>query len=47
MGMSTGSSGGATPNINVTPLIDVLLVLHHLYGHHALEAEPFRGKSAG
>ena len=28
MGMSTGSSGdGATPNINVTPLIDVLLVL--------------------
>lgn len=25
MGMSTG--GGATPNINVTPLIDVLLVL--------------------
>jgi len=27
MGMSTGSTGGATPNINVTPLIDVLLVL--------------------
>lgn len=28
MGMSTGgSSEGATPNINVTPLIDVLLVL--------------------
>ncbi len=28
MGMSSGSSsGGATPNINVTPLIDVLLVL--------------------
>ena len=28
MGMSTSSSsGGATPNINVTPLIDVLLVL--------------------
>lgn len=28
MGMSTGSSSsGATPNINVTPLIDVLLVL--------------------
>lgn len=28
MGMSTGSSsGGASPNINVTPLIDVLLVL--------------------
>jgi len=28
MAMSTGSgSGGATPNINVTPLIDVLLVL--------------------
>ncbi len=28
MGMSTGSKdGGATPNINVTPLIDVLLVL--------------------
>jgi len=27
MGMSTGSSQGATPNINVTPLIDVLLVL--------------------
>ena len=28
MGMSTASSsGGATPNINVTPLIDVLLVL--------------------
>ncbi len=26
MGMS-GGSGGATPNINVTPLIDVLLVL--------------------
>ncbi|MCY7375732.1 MAG: biopolymer transporter ExbD [Pyrinomonadaceae bacterium] len=26
MGMSSGS-GGATPNINVTPLIDVLLVL--------------------
>jgi len=25
--MSTGSTGGATPNINVTPLIDVLLVL--------------------
>src|SRR3954468_20620095 len=27
MGMSTGSSDGATPHINVTPLIDVLLVL--------------------
>jgi len=27
MGMSAGSSGGASPNINVTPLIDVLLVL--------------------
>lgn len=27
MGMSSGSSSGATPNINVTPLIDVLLVL--------------------
>jgi biopolymer transport protein ExbD len=27
MAMSTGGSGGATPNINVTPLIDVLLVL--------------------
>lgn len=27
MGMSGGSSGGATPQINVTPLIDVLLVL--------------------
>lgn len=28
MGMSSGgSSGGASPNINVTPLIDVLLVL--------------------
>lgn len=28
MGMSTGGgAGGATPNINVTPLIDVLLVL--------------------
>ena len=27
MGMSTGGSGGAKPNINVTPLIDVLLVL--------------------
>lgn len=28
MGMSAGKSGdGATPNINVTPLIDVLLVL--------------------
>jgi len=27
MGMSTGGSGGASPNINVTPLIDVLLVL--------------------
>lgn len=28
MGMSTGGSkGGAVPNINVTPLIDVLLVL--------------------
>ncbi len=29
MSMSTGSSkgGGATPEINVTPLIDVLLVL--------------------
>ena len=27
MGMSAGGSGGATPNINVTPLIDVLLVL--------------------
>lgn len=28
MGMSkSSSSGGATPNINVTPLIDVLLVL--------------------
>lgn len=27
MGMSTGKSGEATPNINVTPLIDVLLVL--------------------
>ena len=27
MAMSTGGTGGATPNINVTPLIDVLLVL--------------------
>ena len=27
MAMSTRASGGATPNINVTPLIDVLLVL--------------------
>ena len=27
MGMSAGKSGGATPQINVTPLIDVLLVL--------------------
>ncbi|MEO8071835.1 MAG: biopolymer transporter ExbD [Acidobacteriota bacterium] len=27
MGMSGGGSGGASPNINVTPLIDVLLVL--------------------
>lgn len=27
MGMSTGSSDGAVPHINVTPLIDVLLVL--------------------
>lgn len=27
MGMSVGSKDGATPNINVTPLIDVLLVL--------------------
>ncbi len=27
MGMSGGSSKGAVPNINVTPLIDVLLVL--------------------
>lgn len=27
MGMSGGGSGGAKPNINVTPLIDVLLVL--------------------
>ncbi len=27
MGMSTGKAGEATPNINVTPLIDVLLVL--------------------
>ena len=27
MGMSTGGSGEATPKINVTPLIDVLLVL--------------------
>jgi biopolymer transport protein ExbD len=27
MGMSGGGSGGAVPNINVTPLIDVLLVL--------------------
>ncbi|HEY8560062.1 MAG TPA: biopolymer transporter ExbD [Pyrinomonadaceae bacterium] len=27
MGMSTGSTSGASPNINVTPLIDVLLVL--------------------
>jgi biopolymer transport protein ExbD len=27
MGMSSGGSGGASPNINVTPLIDVLLVL--------------------
>lgn len=27
MGMSSGESDGATPNINVTPLIDVLLVL--------------------
>ncbi len=27
MGMSSGGSGGATPSINVTPLIDVLLVL--------------------
>ena len=27
MGMSSSSSSGATPNINVTPLIDVLLVL--------------------
>lgn len=27
MGMSTGGGDGARPNINVTPLIDVLLVL--------------------
>ncbi|MCY7346441.1 MAG: biopolymer transporter ExbD [Pyrinomonadaceae bacterium] len=27
MSMSSGGSGGATPQINVTPLIDVLLVL--------------------
>lgn len=27
MGMSSGGSGGAVPQINVTPLIDVLLVL--------------------
>lgn len=27
MGMSTGGSSGAVPRINVTPLIDVLLVL--------------------
>jgi len=27
MGMSTGSAGEVTPQINVTPLIDVLLVL--------------------
>jgi biopolymer transport protein ExbD len=27
MGMSSGGSGSAVPNINVTPLIDVLLVL--------------------
>jgi biopolymer transport protein ExbD len=27
MAMSTGATGGAVPNINVTPLIDVLLVL--------------------
>jgi biopolymer transport protein ExbD len=27
MGMSAGGGAGATPNINVTPLIDVLLVL--------------------
>jgi biopolymer transport protein ExbD len=27
MGMSTGGGGSAAPNINVTPLIDVLLVL--------------------
>lgn len=27
MGMSTGGGSGASPNINVTPLIDVLLVL--------------------
>jgi biopolymer transport protein ExbD len=27
MAMSSGGSGGATPQINVTPLIDVLLVL--------------------
>lgn len=27
MGMSAGGSSGATPSINVTPLIDVLLVL--------------------
>lgn len=27
MAMSTGGSGGAVPQINVTPLIDVLLVL--------------------
>jgi len=27
MGMSTGGGDGATPQINVTPLIDVLLVL--------------------
>ena len=27
MGMSSSKSGDATPNINVTPLIDVLLVL--------------------
>ncbi len=33
MGMSTGggSSDGATPNINVTPLIDVLLVLLNIF----------------
>ena len=32
MGMSLGSHGGQSANINVTPLIDVLLVLLIIFG---------------
>ena len=36
MAMSMGGGGGSMADINVTPMIDILLVLlDHLHGHRA------------